>query len=283
MATIQSLLNQAITKLSKTSDSAKLDCELLLAYVLNKSTTYLKTWPENTVNEEQTQLFQQLVSQRFAGKPIAHLLGYRGFWQFDLEVSNKTLIPRPDTEVIVEHALTLCQKQEANVLDLGTGTGAIALALAYEQPQWQVFGCDLFDDVVALAERNKQRLQLANCTIFQSNWYENVAKHCTQPLDLIISNPPYICETDPHLEQGDVIFEPKSALVAKEQGLADIKHIVQASKRFLAKGGYVVVEHGYNQAGAVQKIFNAENFVGISTIKDYGNNDRATFGKWMEK
>ena len=188
-----------------------------------------------------------------------------------------TLIPRPDTETLVELALECEVPKNAKVLDLGTGTGAIALALGSEMPTWDITAVDRIDDAVALAKRNQQRLAINNVTVEQSNWFSALKN---KKFDLIVTNPPYIEHDDVHLYQGDVRFEPLSALVADDAGMADIKQIITQSRDYLHASGYLLIEHGFEQSAAVRHIFNQMAFINVSTVKDLGNNDRVTFGQW---
>ena len=258
------------------SDSARLDTELLLAYVLEKDRTYLYTWPEKHLSEAQQDAFEALLRQRAMGKPIAHLTGQREFWGLMFEVDDSTLIPRPDTETLVEAALELDLPIEAKVLDLGTGTGAIALALASEKPSWHLFAVDRSAPAVELAERNRQRLNLTNARVLQSDWFDQVDN---SGYHLIVSNPPYIDANDPHLSQGDVRFEPLTALVADDEGLADIRHILATAKQFLLPEGWLMIEHGYRQGDAVAQLFDQYGYAHCETLQDFGYNDRVTKGQ----
>ena len=203
------------------SPTAQLDAELLLAFVLEKPRSYLYTWPDKTVTEAQVAAFMTLLERRQRGEPVAYLLGRQGFWTLDLQVAKHTLIPRADTELLVESALQLADASSTlKVLDLGTGTGALALALASERPLWAVTGVDRIESAVALAQNNQRQLQLANVEFLSSHWFSALT---AQRYDLIVSNPPYIADNDPHLQQGDVRFEPLSALVSGPDGLDDIR------------------------------------------------------------
>lgn len=265
-------------QLESVSDTAGLDVSLLLCHVLDRPRSYLYTWPERLLEPAQQAQFCALLERRRTGEPVAHILGYREFWSLPLQVNAHTLIPRPDTECLVELALSLCQNNEAGrLLDLGTGTGALALALASEWPRWQCWALDRSPEAAALAEQNRHALGLDNVRVAVSDWF--TALDASQPFHLIISNPPYIDAQDPHLDQGDVRFEPASALVSPESGLADLRHIVGSSMPYLADNGYLLVEHGYQQASAVRTLFVSAGFVSVETHRDYGGNERMTVGQ----
>ena len=274
MATIQSLLDSAELPASPT---ARLDAELLLAAVLGKPRSYLRTWPEHEPGAEQLAAFAALLERRRAGEPVAYILGHQGFWSLDLEVAPHTLIPRPDTELLVETALQLAPATPQRVLDLGTGSGAIALALASERGGWQVIGVDRIAEAVALAERNRQRLKLGNAEFRQSSWFDGLAG---ERFDLILSNPPYIAADDCHLGEGDVRFEPLSALVAGVDGLDDIRQIIAQAPRHLQAGGWLLLEHGYDQAEAVRELLAAAGFTAVDSRRDLGGHQRISLGRW---
>ena len=274
MATIQSLLDSADLPASPT---ARLDAELLLAAALGKSRSYLRTWPEHEPGAEQLAAFAALLERRRMGEPVAYILGHQGFWSLDLEVAPHTLIPRPDTELLVETALQLAPATPQRVLDLGTGSGAIALALASERGGWQVTGVDRIAEAVALAERNRQRLELGNAEFRQSSWFDGLAG---ERFDLILSNPPYIAADDRHLGEGDVRFEPLSALVAGVDGLDDIRQIIAQAPRHLQAGGWLLLEHGYDQAEAVRELLAAAGFTAVDSRRDLGGHQRISLGRW---
>lgn len=258
------------------SDSPRLDAELLLSHVTELSRTSFRAWPEREVSDAHADAFEAFVQARVAGRPVAHLLGHQAFWSLPLKVNEFTLIPRPDTECLVEVALALSLPRQARVLDLGTGTGAIALALASERPDWRICASDAVPEAVALAHENADRLGL-NVSVVQSAWFSGLAP---ETFDLIVSNPPYIAENDHHLREGDVRFEPPSALVSGRDGLDDLRLIVDEAPGWLAQGGRLLVEHGFDQAGAVAELFHARGFQDVDVRQDYGNRDRMTLGKW---
>ena len=276
--TITQLL-QAAVQANRHSDTAWLDAELLLCSVLGVARSFLKTWPDRQLEEADRQHFDTLLQRRLAGEPVAYLIGTQGFWTLELEVSAATLIPRPETELLVEPALDLPLAADATMLDLGTGTGAIALALASERSLWRVTAVDLQPQAVELAERNRQRYQLDNVTLFTSSWFNDIP---AQQFDLIVSNPPYIERDDPHLSQGDVRFEPASALVSGSDGLDDLRLLCQRSGDFLKPGGWLMVEHGYQQGAAVRELFAAGGFAGIETRCDLNGLERMTLGSYPE-
>ena len=274
MARIEQLLHDADLA---DSPSAKLDAELLLAAALGKSRSYLRTWPEREVAADCAKAFAASLTRRRNGEPIAYILGRQGFWSLELDVASHTLIPRPDTELLVETALALLPATPATLLDLGTGTGAIALALACERPAWQVTGVDRVDEAVSLAEGNRARLQLANACFAASHWFSALAD---QRFDLIVSNPPYIAAGDPHLNQGDVRFEPSSALVAGVDGLDDIRTIIQQAPAHLQTGGWLLLEHGFDQAEAVRELLRKQGFALVESRRDLGGHQRISLGQW---
>jgi release factor glutamine methyltransferase len=272
MSTIEQLL--ACPQLPD-SPTPRLDAELLLAHALGKSRSYLHTWPERELDAAQLEGYRAALARRQAGEPVAYILGQQGFWSLDLEVAAHTLIPRPDTELLVETALALLPATPARVLDLGTGSGAIALALACERPAWQVSGVDRIAEAVALALRNRARLQLLNANFVESHWFSALAG---QRYQLIVSNPPYIAADDKHLGEGDVRFEPSSALVAGADGLDDIRLIIQQAPEHLEAGGWLLLEHGCDQAGAVRELLSARGFRAVDSRRDLAGHERISLG-----
>ncbi|ELE2164092.1 peptide chain release factor N(5)-glutamine methyltransferase [Vibrio fluvialis] len=277
--TIEAALKAATLQLTQSgSDSPSLDAAVLLCHALDKPRSYLLTWPDKVLDAPIQAMFDALLQRRITGEPVAYIIGEREFWSLSLKVSPSTLIPRPDTERLVEVALEKAQTLEGDILDLGTGTGAIALALASELPHRRVVGIDLRDEAQQLATDNANRLHITNVTFLQGSWFEPLSRGTK--FALIVSNPPYIEENDPHLVQGDVRFEPKTALVAADNGLADIKHISEAGRDYLQRGGWLAFEHGYDQGASVRTIMQALGYQQVVTEQDFAGNDRVTLGQY---
>lgn len=277
--TIEALLARAKQQLIESgSDSPSLDAALLLCHVLQQPRSYLLTWPDKELDEPIVNAFDALLTRRSMGEPIAYIIGEREFWSLPLKVSPTTLIPRPDTERLVELALEKALINQAPILDLGTGTGAIVLALASELPNHQLVGVDLRSEAVELAQTNRQRLAIDNVTFLQGSWFQPI--NDGMKFAVIVSNPPYIDEHDPHLVEGDVRFEPRSALVAADNGLADIKSITATARDYLIEDGWLLFEHGYQQGADVRAIFQQFGYQHILTEVDYAGNDRVTLGQY---
>ncbi|WP_105735618.1 peptide chain release factor N(5)-glutamine methyltransferase [Cronobacter dublinensis] len=272
----QQWLKQAIHRLSD-SESPRRDAEILLGFVTGRTRTFILAFGETSLADDELTRLDALLARRVQGEPVAYLTGQREFWSLPLEVSAATLIPRPDTECLVEQALARLPAAPCRILDLGTGTGAIALALACERPDCQVTALEVVPEAVALARRNAQRLGIDNVTVLQSHWFSALTD---ARFSLIVSNPPYIDGDDPHLTQGDVRFEPKSALVAPDAGLADLDAIITGARRFLENDGWLLVEHGWRQGGAVRELFTRAGYHGVETCRDYGGNERLTLGQY---
>jgi len=275
MATVKENLLRAVEL--EHSDSPRLDLEVLLCHLLGKSRAWLYTWPEHDLEDSQQAEFERLFQRRLAGEPVAHLTGSREFWSLPLKVNRSTLIPRPDTEVLVETVLSLPVNENIRALDLGTGTGAIALALASERPRWQITAVDKMPAAVALAQENRAALGFDHVKVVESDWFSALAG---ERFDLIASNPPYIDPRDPHLREGDVRFEPRSALVAAERGLADIRRIADDGRLHLNDGGWLLVEHGWDQGKAVRAIFDEFGYTDVQTRLDYAARERITMGRY---
>ena len=271
----QQWLREAVSQL-QASESPRRDAEILLGFVTGKARTFILAFGETPLTDEQQEQLAALLARRVRGEPVAHLIGEREFWSLPLFVSPVTLIPRPDTECLVEQALARLPAAPCRILDLGTGTGAIALALASERPDCQVTAVDLIPDAVALAQRNADHLGIRNIEIVQSRWFSALEG---QQFSLIVSNPPYIDAQDPHLAQGDVRFEPLSALVAADNGLADLHTLIKEAPRYLLPQGWLLLEHGWQQGAAVREIFARYGWQQVETCRDYGDNERLTLGR----
>ena len=271
----QQWLREAVSQL-QASESPRRDAEILLGFVTGKARTFILAFGETPLTDEQQEQLAALLARRVRGEPVAHLIGEREFWSLPLFVSPATLIPRPDTECLVEQALARLPAAPCRILDLGTGTGAIALALASERPDCQVTAVDLIPDAVALAQRNADHLGIRNIEIVQSRWFSALEG---QQFSLIVSNPPYIDAQDPHLAQGDVRFEPLSALVAADNGLADLHTLIKDAPRYLLPQGWLLLEHGWQQGAAVREIFARYGWQQVETCRDYGDNERLTLGR----
>ena len=284
-------LAQAIADLAQKNptENSKIDALVLLQHATGKSRTQILAFDDTEIDEKVRLKLTALLDRRLKGEPIAYILGEKEFWSLPLNVSKGTLIPRPDTEILVEKALQIAlDKLQENpphfrILDLGTGTGAIALALASElssicqkqQISLEIIGVDLMSDVVELAQSNAERNKL-NVQFLQSRWFENI----TGQFDLIVSNPPYIDAKDEHLHQGDVRFEPLSALVANDAGYADLRHIIELAPSYLNSNGALLLEHGWQQGEKVRSIFQENHWEMVETVRDYGDNERVTLGFW---
>ena len=279
---IAALLKQATAQLQPISDSPRLDAEVLLGCVLEQPRSYLFSWPEREPDAAQQQAFQQLIEQRASGVPVAHLTGEREFWSLPLKVSADTLIPRPDTELLVAWVLEhFPADKPLRLVDLGTGSGAIALAIASERPKWQILGVEISRPALAIAEHNRDRLKLHNVQLIQGRWCD--AFSAQDRFQIIVSNPPYIASDDPHLQQGDVRFEPESALVAGADGLDDIRHIATCTREHLDDGGWLLLEHGFDQADAVAAILRQSGFQQVGNHRDLAGQMRATSGCWRPR
>lgn len=278
MPTVKGLLQEAAEKITD-SDTARLDAEVLLSHVLDRNRAWLYTWPDKVLASDLADQFRALLERRSAGEPVAYLTGIREFWGLELACNNSTLIPRPETELLVEQALQLLLPDRAQVLDLGTGTGAIALALAHERPKWHLRGTDNSAGAIALARANAKKHGIRNVKWFKGDWFQPLDADVR--FDLILSNPPYIAEGDALLEQGDVRFEPRSALVSGEDGLDAIRRLVASAGYWLNPKGWILLEHGYNQASDVRQILAAQGFNSIASFEDLAGHKRATLGRWV--
>jgi release factor glutamine methyltransferase len=276
---IQQALQQASKQLAETSPSAMLDAQALLTHVLRCNTAHLAAWPEKVLSDAQLADFQKLVEKRRKGVPVAHLTGSREFWSLDFSVDNSTLIPRPESETLVEYLLdNFGNRENLKLLDMGTGTGAIAISIATEKPGWAIVASDISEQALELARQNCRQHDTNNVTLIHSDWFQNID---AENFDIIISNPPYIASDDPHLSQGDVRFEPHSALSSGVTGMDDIEHICCQAKKYLRQNGWLIVEHGYNQKQLVAECFAKNGFSAIEQKQDLSGHTRMTAGKML--
>lgn len=254
----------------------RLDAELLLLHVLQKPRSWLFAHVDDIIDADVQMAYAALLKRRMQGEPVAYITGHRGFWSMDLEVSQATLIPRPETELLVEQALMrLPPDMACSVADLGTGSGAIGLAIAHERPLAQVIATDASADALAVALRNAQRHGIHNVTFQHGDWLVPLAG---QRFELIVSNPPYIEADDPHLEQGDLRFEPASALASGQDGLDDIRRIVCDARAHLDAGGWLLFEHGWKQGEAVRALLMDAGYASVFTAQDLERRDRVSGG-----
>ncbi len=279
--TIHDAIRHASAILKHTQhDSAKLDAELLLASILNKDRTWLRTWPDNLLNPAQWQIFEKLIQRRQQGEPIAYILGQGDFWSLNLTLTSATLIPRPETELLVELALAkIPEDAHWDILDLGTGSGAIALAIAKERPGCRLIASDRSLPALNVAQKNARHHNIENIHFLASRWLTAFASHFQA--DMILSNPPYIMETDPHLSSGDVRFEPTTALAAGSEGLDDLLAILRTAKHHLKPAGWLLLEHGYQQQPALARLLSEQGYQNLQCCHDYADLPRISLGQWL--
>ena len=273
---IDEALKQSAKTLTKCSDSARLDAEILLSHFLGKSRSYLYTWPEAEVSSTVLNSYNEALTLRETEYPVAYIIGYQEFWSLNIGVTSDVLIPRADTELLVETSL---EKLEGiispKILEMGTGSGAIALALASERPDSLITASDYSTEALSVAKNNQQQLNLPNIHFTHSNWYESIAD---KGFDLIVSNPPYINPDDPHMKTG-IRFEPTQALCADSEGMADLTQIVSLAKDYLTPSGWILLEHGYDQGKSVTELLKQAGFQEARCLKDLGGNDRVSVGQ----
>ena len=269
-------LQHATQRLTHVTDTARQNAETLLGFVLHCTRSHLHTWPERLLDEDQAHLYSTLIERHAAGEPVAYLTGQREFWSMTLEVTRDTLIPRPETELLVELAL---QRIPANstwrILDLGTGSGAIALAIARERPNCHVIATDRSPATLAVARRNAATLGIPNIEFRAGDWFTPLQG---ETLHIIISNPPYVSTLDPRLTESDIRFEPLCALASGADGLDDIRAIAEAACHHLITGGWLLLEHGYDQGTAVLQILHDYGYQDVSNSQDLAGIDRVVSG-----
>ncbi len=277
---VDEVLGNAVDLLKSVNhiESPVLEAELLLSHTLGKSGTYLMANPRQAISPDKLLEFNKLLEHRQTGVPVAYLLGTKEFWSVELAVTDQVLIPRPDTETLVQQALCRCIDEPMLIADLGTGSGAIAVVIAIERPHCQLVAVDRSCPAVNVARSNVARLGLDNIEVITSNWFDQLS---TKSFDLIVSNPPYICAGDAHLS-GELRFEPRQALVADSNGLGDLSRIIVAAPNYLKSKGWLLVEHGYNQAPEVTDLFAGAGFGKIKTYPDLAGIPRVTEGQISE-
>ena len=274
---IAALLRNATRALSETSSSPRLDAELLLTHVLKCDRSHLYAHPEATLSRRDLSKFLSLLKRRQQREPMAYLTGIREFWSLNLMVTPEVLIPRPETELLVELALShMPRESKAEIADLGTGSGAVGLALAYERPLWHITATDISTKALEVASANKAALGLKNISMIQGDWFEPLPH---RHFDMVVSNPPYIDASDPHLKASELPYEPYQALVSDTAGLKDIGSIIRDAASHLMTNGYLLIEHGYHQAAAVSTLFQNHGFTNVKTYRDLAGQERVTVGK----
>nr|WP_297349831.1 peptide chain release factor N(5)-glutamine methyltransferase [uncultured Glaciecola sp.] len=261
-----------------TFNDPTIEAKIFIEYAFEKTSMQLITQSGELLCEDGKKKLISTLSKRIYGYPVAYIVGFQPFWTLNLRVSEHTLIPRSDSEIVVETAIGLPLSKDANVLDLGTGTGAIALAIKSERSHWIVSGCDFKEEIIELARANAS-LNSLNVEFVLSNWFSGIT--ATQAFDLIVSNPPYVESNSIWLNQGDVRFEPDSALTSGIDGLDDIRHIISKGTEYLKSGGYLLLEHGHQQANVIQQLLLQQGYQEVTTKQDLNGLDRATLGRWL--
>jgi len=278
---IQHATKKTESLLLENVECAALEATILLAYTLKQSQTYLRTYPQEIINPIALQQFNELVARRIKGEPIAYITGHREFWSLDLLTNKDTLIPRPETELLIEIALKKipCNKSLC-IADLGTGSGAIALAIASERPDCTITATDVSENALIIAKKNAARLSINNINFLHGHWLEPLNNN---KFDIIISNPPYIANNDPHLQQGDLRFEPLSALTSGHDGLDAIKNIIKEAQNNLLESGCLLLEHGYDQRDRVIALLKENKYNEITWHDDLQNQPRVVHGRIKER
>ncbi len=281
VTTIQQALQQAAASLQTLPHSTpELEAAILLCHLLGKSRSFLYAWPKLGLSEIQARAYQALIQRRLQGDPIAHITGYREFWSLGLQITPATLIPRPETELLVEQGLTQLQGlASAQVADLGTGCGAIALAIASECPACQIDATDISREALAIARANAERLGITNVRFYLGSWFDALPGDTRY--DLILSNPPYIAEHDNHLVQGDLACEPRTALASGPDGLNDLRSLSANAGAHLKSGAWLLLEHGFDQAGAIRELLKQQNFIQVRSHRDLAGHERISEGQWQ--
>lgn len=275
---IESLLRDAKKQLANATDCPLLEAEVLLAHALNKPRSYLYAYPRTQLTYEESKLFFSYLIRRLGLEPIAYIRGRCEFWSLELAVNAYTLIPRPETELLVQSVLNHLDRENADthIADLGTGSGAIAIALAHECPRWQLHATDSSRKALDVAKKNAMQFSLHNISFYQGDWCNALPARL---FDAILSNPPYIAKSEWPIYAPHLIFEPYQALVSGDDGLNDLRQIVAAAKSYLKQGGYLLTEHGWSQGQAVRALFAEVGLTEIQSYTDLSGHERATIGR----
>ena len=273
-------VNYGIKTITHLSDTARLDTEILLGHIISKSRVYLRTWPDYVISKDDISIFKDYIKRRSSGEPVAYILGYQYFWGIKFTVDNNVLIPRPETETIIETILSLFPETNSkSVLELGTGSGAISCALAVERPTWPILAIDISDNALEITKKNISRYELYNISIRKSCWFSNIGND--EKFNIIVSNPPYIDHNDDDLCSNVKKYEPINALIPKSgRGLDDIKDIICHGQSYLRPDGYLFIEHGFKQGAQVRSIFLNFNYYGVNTVKDTAGMNRVTYAQY---
>ena len=278
MLIIKNILLNSTRYLKKYSETAKIDSEILLSFVLKKEREYFYCHPTNTIRKTQLKNFKKLIEKRKNKIPISYIINKKEFWSLSLKITNSVIVPRPETELLVETILKkITHSKKINFLDIGTGSGAIALSIAKEKPFWQIVATDISKNAVLLAKENAKNLRLKNIEFKISNWFQNLSE---KKFDIIASNPPYISKNEYAKCSDDIKNEPIGALVAGNDGLEAFQKIIYNSKNFLRKNGFIFLEHGFSQAKKIKELLHSKNFNKIITKQDTSGHNRITFAKY---
>ncbi len=264
------------------SESYMLDTEIMLGFAISKTKEYLRAHGEHILTELQEQQFQHMLLRRKLGEPIAYIVGKRGFWDFELVVNDHVLIPRPETEILVEFALETLgsSKNKLRIADLGTGSGAVAIAIARTNPRWRVHAVDICPKALGVARHNARNLEASNIKFHKGSWCKGLPD---ETFDLIVANPPYLMHGDKHLVEDGLQFEPTIALTARDSGYSDLKHIIRQSREYLKKGSWLLLEHGYNQQDSIIECLKRSGYFEVSGRKDYSGINRVVAARWEGK
>ena len=281
MSTLAQHRARAVQALADVSDSPRLDADLLLAHALDQPRSYLIAHDRDDLPGATAEVFDTLVQRRATGEPVAYILGYREFWSLRFDVGDAVLIPRPDTETLVARALEIIPEHEPwRMADLGTGSGAIAVALAHERPHSEVFATDISTAALAIARANAQRHGARNVVFHQGHWYDALPEG---GIEMIVSNPPYVRENDPHLQAPSMAFEPRDALIAPGNGLRCLREIIEGAPDKLTQGGWLLLEHGADQAGFVTDLMADNGFMNVATDSDLAGHPRVSYGHLLDR